>query len=216
MPFLWPVEGDFVVFQSFGEHPGDYGTACRADGSHNGLDLAVVVGRRVFAAHPGVVKFAGLDKTGYGLCVWLEGEQGAGTIYAHLSEISVRVGEMVHAGAVLGKTGNTGNSTGPHLHFEYRTRLKDCKTCADPLPLMGIPPVPVIPATPVSAETFSAGDVIRVGDDELNLRPVPGTERERLGRLRPGTTGKVERVQGVWLQVTVTGWVHSGYVKRAG
>jgi len=99
-----PVGG--VLTQSF--HPG-----------HVGLDFGVVVGTQVKATMDGHVVSAGWNDQGYGNLVIVE--NGAyRTYYAHLSSIPVAVGETITAGEVVGLSGNTGNSTGPHLHYEIR------------------------------------------------------------------------------------------------
>ncbi|MEX0271795.1 M23 family metallopeptidase [Leptolyngbyaceae cyanobacterium UHCC 1019] len=87
---------------------------------HSGTDLAAPMGTPVLAAYAGQVVLADL-LGGYGLAVALEHNKGtAQTLYAHLSEIFVRSGEVVKQGDVIGRVGSTGNSTGPHLHFEFR------------------------------------------------------------------------------------------------
>lgn len=87
---------------------------------HSGTDLAAPMGTPVLAAYAGQVVLADL-LGGYGLAVALEHNKGtAQTLYAHLSEIFVQSGEVVKQGDVIGRVGSTGNSTGPHLHFEFR------------------------------------------------------------------------------------------------
>lgn len=85
---------------------------------HSGVDLvAKYVPLR--AAKSGVVTFAG-NMSGYGKIIIIKHDNGYETRYAHLSQISTRVGERVERGELIGKTGNTGRTTGPHLHFEIR------------------------------------------------------------------------------------------------
>ncbi|MBM0740570.1 peptidoglycan DD-metalloendopeptidase family protein [Phormidium sp. CLA17] len=87
---------------------------------HSGTDLAAPMGTPVLAAYAGQVVLADL-LGGYGLAVALDHNKGtAQTLYAHLSEIFVKSGEVVKQGDVIGRVGSTGNSTGPHLHFEFR------------------------------------------------------------------------------------------------
>lgn len=86
---------------------------------HAGVDYAVPTGTPVLAARAGRVTYAG-SSSGYGLRVDLDHGEGISTRYAHLSKISVRLGQTVAAGAAVGLSGNTGESTGPHLHFELR------------------------------------------------------------------------------------------------
>jgi murein DD-endopeptidase MepM/ murein hydrolase activator NlpD len=84
---------------------------------HQGVDIAVAYGHDVKAAAQGVVSFAGVQN-GYGNTVVIDHEGGRQTRYAHLSQEFVRSGDVVSEGQVLGKSGNSGRSTGPHLHFE--------------------------------------------------------------------------------------------------
>lgn len=86
---------------------------------HHGLDFGVAVGTSVFSTLSGEVVYAGWNDQGYGNLVIVENGNYR-TYYAHLSQIPVRVGQAVKAGQVIGLSGNTGNSTGPHLHYEIR------------------------------------------------------------------------------------------------
>jgi murein DD-endopeptidase MepM/ murein hydrolase activator NlpD len=86
---------------------------------HQALDFGVKVGTPVLTTLSGRVVHAGWNDEGYGNLVIVEnGPYRA--YYAHLSEIPVQIGQFVQAGAVVGLSGNTGNSTGPHLHYEVR------------------------------------------------------------------------------------------------
>ena len=84
---------------------------------HKGMDYAVSYGSDVRAAAKGTVIFAG-QKGGYGNCVILSHGNGLATLYAHLSTISVKANETVDVNQVIAKSGNSGRSTGPHLHYE--------------------------------------------------------------------------------------------------
>lgn len=84
---------------------------------HTGIDLAALEGQAVWAAGAGEVVFAG-RRGGYGLHVDVRHEGGLVTRYAHLSESEVRVRDRVEAGALIGRAGQSGRVTGPHLHFE--------------------------------------------------------------------------------------------------
>lgn len=92
----------------------------RWGGMHAGVDWAVPTGTPVRAWRPGVVRRAGWNslagRTGFGIEVGHR--DGLGSYYGHLSQILAKVGQAVQAGQVIGRSGNTGNSTGPHLHFE--------------------------------------------------------------------------------------------------
>ena len=84
---------------------------------HGGIDIANSIGTPILAASDGVVIDAG-PTAGYGIWVKLRHSDGTVTLYGHLSAVLVNVGERVYAGDQIAKMGNTGNSTGPHLHFE--------------------------------------------------------------------------------------------------
>ena len=88
---------------------------------HTGVDIGMPEGTEILAGHDGTVTLAG-NAGGYGLCVAIEGEAYEGhtltTKYGHCSQILVSAGQKVKAGDVIAKVGNTGNSTGPHLHLE--------------------------------------------------------------------------------------------------
>lgn len=86
---------------------------------HAGVDLAAGTGSPVRAVTRGVVQSAQRE-SGYGLCVRIRHEDGTVSVYAHMSELLVEAGERVSAGERIGLEGNTGRSTGPHLHFEIR------------------------------------------------------------------------------------------------
>ena len=84
---------------------------------HRGLDWAAPAGTPVKAAGSGIVLEAG-DKGNYGKCVIIVHDEIYQTLYAHLESIDVAVNQEIQAGDILGKVGNTGLSTGPHLHYE--------------------------------------------------------------------------------------------------
>ncbi len=86
---------------------------------HRGVDIACPIGTAVHASRRGRVVFAGY-KGGYGKAVIIEHEYGYMSIYGHLSRFRVKAGDTVGAGGVVALSGNTGRSTGPHLHFEIR------------------------------------------------------------------------------------------------
>jgi murein DD-endopeptidase MepM/ murein hydrolase activator NlpD len=99
--------------------------------NHPGFDLAATAGTEVAAAAGGTVVHAGPAGT-YGNLVTVRHDNGFETRYAHLSEVDVKVGDVVPPGAPLGKVGTTGYSTGPHLHFEIRHDGQ----AIDPAPLL--------------------------------------------------------------------------------
>ena len=86
---------------------------------HHGVDIRLRTGEPIHAAFGGTVRVAS-RMGGYGNCIVLRHPNGLETLYGHLSKINVKLGQQVAAGEVIGLGGNTGNSTGPHLHFECR------------------------------------------------------------------------------------------------
>ncbi|MFH8978426.1 M23 family metallopeptidase [Streptomyces sp. NPDC017890] len=92
---------------------------------HSGQDFAVPIGTNVVAAHGGTVVKAGGNGAGdgpaYGNAIVIKHGNGTYSQYAHLSKVNVNVGQVVKTGQSIAKSGNTGNSSGPHLHFEIRT-----------------------------------------------------------------------------------------------
>ncbi len=86
---------------------------------HNGIDISGSTGDPVWAAKGGTVFFAG-PRGGFGNCIIVDHGDGVMTVYAHLSQIHVNVGNRVDKGETIGEIGTTGLSTGPHLHFEVR------------------------------------------------------------------------------------------------
>jgi len=95
-----------------------FGGKTRGESFHPGLDIANRGVPSVIAADAGRVVVAGWDGTGYGNMVLIDHGNGFRTRYGHLSQILVVAGQSVGRGAVVGKMGSTGRSTGPHLHFE--------------------------------------------------------------------------------------------------
>ncbi|WP_151477665.1 M23 family metallopeptidase [Streptomyces albicerus] len=93
--------------------------------NHSGQDFAVASGTKVVAAHGGTVVKAGGNGAGdgpaYGNAVVIKHGNGTYSQYAHLSRVDVNVGQVVKTGQRIALSGNTGNSSGPHLHFEIRT-----------------------------------------------------------------------------------------------
>jgi len=93
--------------------------------NHSGQDFVVPSGTPVRAVHTGVVVKAGPNGAGdgpaYGNAIVIKHDNNTYSQYAHLSRIDVRIGQSVTTGQQIGLSGNTGNTTGPHLHFEIRT-----------------------------------------------------------------------------------------------
>jgi murein DD-endopeptidase MepM/ murein hydrolase activator NlpD len=102
-----------------------------AIGFHAGLDFGAEARTWIRAAGPGMVVVAG-DCGGYGNCVVIDHGTSLATLYAHQSQVLVKVGDLVEVGQVIGLVGSTGISTGPHLHFEVRIHGRPI----DPVPTL--------------------------------------------------------------------------------
>lgn len=116
--FIWPVEGG-AISQGFSAR-------------HKALDIAVPIGTPVRAADNGIVVKSGYSTVGYGGRVIIDHQIDYTTLYAHLTQALVQEGDVVVKGQIIGYVGSTGNSTGPHLHFE----LRDFGYLIDPRPLL--------------------------------------------------------------------------------
>lgn len=113
--YIWPVSGGYVS-SGFGARSAPKKGASTY---HKGIDIACSVGTAVMASNGGTVSSAGWQ-SGYGYVVYIDHGNGVQTRYGHLSKILVSVGEHVSQGERIALSGNTGNSTGPHCHFEIR------------------------------------------------------------------------------------------------
>jgi murein DD-endopeptidase MepM/ murein hydrolase activator NlpD len=106
----WPLDA-YIVSSEYGERWGKI---------HKGMDMAAHVGEPVYAIADGEVIYAGDGLTGYGNVVIVRHDRKTTSLYAHNSELKVKVGDQVSKGALVALLGNTGHSTGPHVHFEIR------------------------------------------------------------------------------------------------
>ena len=124
---LWPVQAKRIS-SVFGP---------RWSSFHDGIDFAARTGTSVLASHDGVVRYAGSKLSGYGKMVIIDGYEGLTTIYAHNSRLLVTTGQRVLKGEKISEVGSTGRSTGPHLHFEVRSKDRRGRYVAlDPLPIL--------------------------------------------------------------------------------
>ena len=217
MKFLYPVSPNAKVTQDFAAHEQariEHGWTLY----NGGIDWAVVTGTSVRAAQNGTVTVARSDTDGYGMHVRIEHMEGATkflTIYGHLQSFSVTTGQVVQAGQEIGLSDNTGNSTGPHLHFELRRN----GTPIDPAPLLvktaaelggggggggGGTPGPDLGKEP--AQYPALPKAIVVAAPTLRVRDAPNTiSSTQVGTLTTNTQVEVIRkiVQGndIWLQI---------------
>ena len=133
-----PFDGTPRVTQWYGENPAYYAQFGVA--GHNGIDFGLVTGTPLRAACEGRVTRVRKDSTGYGWHVYVNHGWGQ-TLYAHMSRIDVAEQQDVEEGEVLGLSGNTGNSTGPHLHFGlriYGVHVPNMSNWCDPAPILGL------------------------------------------------------------------------------
>lgn len=116
--FSWPARG-MISQYAFWWHPG-------------AIDIAIPMGTPIAAAYPGKVVSVQRLGTGYGWHVIIEHSGGYTTLYGHMSRLDIVVGQVVSRGTMLGLSGSTGRSTGPHLHFE----VKKQGNAVDPMSLL--------------------------------------------------------------------------------
>jgi murein DD-endopeptidase MepM/ murein hydrolase activator NlpD len=119
--FIWPVRGECVDFFEESERK-----------RHHGIDISCPLGTPVKASGSGVVIFSGNTIKGYGNLIILRHSEELVTVYAHHQVNLVEEGLSVEKGQIIGRVGQTGRATGPHLHFEIRRNNK----AIDPLPLL--------------------------------------------------------------------------------
>jgi lysostaphin len=120
-PYIWPTQG----FISRG-----FSTV------HEGIDISEEFGTPILAAGNGEVIFSGQDDWGLGLVVQLRHSNGSVTVYGHNQRLLVRKGQQVSQGQVIAEMGSTGNSNGPHLHFEVHPNGNILSGAVNPLPFL--------------------------------------------------------------------------------
>ena len=131
----YPINQAPIEISAFGMR---FSEARQAMRMHTGLDLIVTEGTPVLAAATGTVRLVD-EVSGYGLTVLVDHGGGWQTLYAHLFELAVKPGERVSGGQLLGRVGDSGRASTPHLHFEVRQRLGDRVVALDPAPLLRSP-----------------------------------------------------------------------------
>ncbi len=172
MEFMYPVPSNSIVTQNFTDHV----RAARINHWENyngGIDFAVGMGTVVVAAQDGTVSQVRRDATGYGTHVRIQHGEGYSTIYGHMMDFSVKAGQQVKMGQAIGLSGSTGNSTGPHVHFELRKN----NIAVDPQKLLTYPN----PVSPLVLPEELLGWKPKVGEEVAipqgwNLRSEPYEE----------------------------------------
>ena len=152
--------------------------------NHNGVDIPLKVGEPVRAAFDGRVRYAKYNTGGFGNLVIVRHPNGLETWHAHLSKLNVQVNEYVKTGQVIGFSGNTGRSRGPHLHFEMRY----CDQTFDPEFIIDFPTGCLKYQTFALEKSFfnihsRASEILEEDDDELSVARVGGRrQRHHLDR----------------------------------
>lgn len=200
-----PCEGGFIT-QNFGEHPEIY----RQFGQpgHTGRDYGINIGTPLHPMADGIVDKIAEEAGGFGKYVKLRHNSPRGVYYtylAHMSKIDVMAGQLVRTTDPIGKSGNTGFSTGPHVHCELRVPwdvAQNYINSVSNIDLYFIPPInpPGPPPEPV--------DMVIVTASNLNVRVSPGITSTSVGYAKRGIalelTGKeVESGGRTWLGVTL-------------
>lgn len=181
LTYRQPFKGEYPITQRYGETITD-------PKGHTGIDYGCPEGTPILASADGIVMKAGWDSTGYGNMVNILHAKDRATLYAHLKEVNVYDNQKVKQGDVVGWSGNTGNSTGPHLHFEARTRWNDYNSHFDPmlLPLMSVDDS-ILPENAGGQFPSSVGEpspltegIYRVACDAAYVRGWQSLSREKL------------------------------------
>lgn len=182
MKFRQPFRGEYPITQRFGEL---IKGVTYQNKPHTGIDYGCPMGTEILASAEGKVMAAGWDLTGYGFRVIIKHDDEHSTLYAHLDDISINMGEKVSQGEIIGHSGCTGTvipkgPNGAHLHFEARRIWNDYESVFDPmkLPLMSVDdsviannettedPEPdqitEIHEKLIGADAFKAGDLVSV------------------------------------------------------
>ena len=110
--YVMPIKGNYVTSH--------YGYRPQFGRTHKGVDLRSAIGDTVYSAFSGRVRLTRFERGGYGFYVIVRHENGLETVYGHLSRFLVKPDQYMKAGQPIALSGNTGRSTGPHLHFETR------------------------------------------------------------------------------------------------
>ena len=155
---------------------------------HRGVDLHLHIGDSVVAAYPGKVIVSKYNRRGYGNYVMIEHANGTRTLYGHLQKRLVEVGDIVEGGQLIGKGGNTGRSSGPHLHFEIRYG----EVNIDPATVFDFEKGELLPNT----ERYALAPAI----DSHNAIQAE-LSKHRFHRVRPGDTlGKIAQMYGTTVE----------------
>ena len=201
---------NYIITQKFGE------TITDPQG-HTGIDLYQPSGTPVYTVEGGDILVAGIinniyGNNQYGNCVLIDHKNGYYTFYAHMDTVLVKTGMSVIKGAQIGTVGTTGNVTGPHLHFEVRTKPNwNRANFIDPELVLDKPQQTTINIGN-KLELFKPNDLGAVSNSILNLRSNPGYSGKQIGQLYENTvveiTGSAIQKDGlVWYPINIKGYV---------
>lgn len=202
-----PFNGSYPITQKFGGWPERY-AKYKLNG-HNGIDFGVPTATPILAPHAGTVIEA-MHDPGYGYYVKIENDK-EGSVLAHLQEIHVRIGFQVSEGQVIGASDNTGDSTGPHLHFGYytipRNRQNGYNGFIDQESLL----------YPAYVYEYGIGEIIEP-ETEIPVGEAPGKERFEYGKIGPNFPAKITNIKDGYYNIDQTfigggtGWVKASSV----
>lgn len=190
-----PFDGTYPVTQTFEEH-----NQRRIENGwqyyNGGIDYGMPSGTPIYTVLDGTVSTVEMGNAGYGNVIKIDHGNGLQTLYAHFMSICALVGDHVQQGQMIGRSDNTGNSTGPHLHFEVRQD----GVAVDPQPLL-------------DGETIAEPDHIVdvnkkiIGQDQTwNMRASPWGEK--LALVYGGAEIEIIETSGEWCKIKVTGYMH--------
>ena len=171
---------------------------------HNGVDFGCPVGTQVKASADGRVSFCGFDKTGYGYLIKISHTDGSESRYAHLSRMLASINAYVYAEQPIALSGDSGNVTGAHLHWEYRTADKKA---VDPMEYVDKSSENVNENT---KSVIKVGDCVVIAASLVNIRDTAGGDL--LGQLHHGAAAEIltdaEIVNGLrWRKVRSEFWI---------
>ena len=212
MKFLYPVPPDSTVTQTFQRH------VERANANHwqyyyGGIDWGINTGTPIKAAQKGTITVTRKDAGGYGTHVRIQHAEGHMTLYGHLQKYIVSENDEVQAGEVIGYSDSTGNSTGPHLHFELRLE----NVPIDPAPLL-VTTVEELgeeegeeEEEEITEPEFPALPQAKITASVLNIRNQANTTGKVVGTLLAGT--QVDVIDTILQDGNL--WMHIGYNQYA-
>lgn len=207
---IYPLK-NYIVTQRFGEKITD-------PQGHTGIDLYQPVGTPVYASEGGDILCSGIinnayGNTAYGNCVLIDHKNGYYTFYAHMNTVTVKAGMSIIQGAKIGTVGETGNVTGPHLHFEVRNNPKwNRANFIDPEDVLGKAEDNTQIINTEKEFTFQKDEYAVVSNSILNLRSKAGYNGELLGQLYKNTkvkiTGAAIQQDGLtWYPIELNGYL---------